>query len=43
MAVKDIGRTLDRPVGTVVSQLYRANRMLRAQLQHLVTSSTDPR
>lgn len=36
MAVKDIGRSLGVPVGTVVSQIFRANRILRTKLQHLV-------
>ena len=43
MSVKDISRTLDRPLGTVVSQIFRANRMLREQLQHVVTASTGQR
>jgi len=36
MPVKDIGRALGLPVGTVVSQIFRANRILRTQLKHLV-------
>jgi len=36
MPVKAIGETLGLPVGTVVSQLFRANRLLRNQLSHLV-------
>ena len=36
MAVKDISRSLGVPVGTVVSQVFRANRILRTKLQHLV-------
>ncbi len=36
MAVKDIGMSLGVPVGTVVSQIFRANRILRTQLKHLV-------
>ncbi len=36
MAVKDIGQSLGIPVGTVVSQIFRANRILRTKLQHLV-------
>ena len=39
MAVKDIGRALGLPVGTVVSQIFRANRILRTRLKHLVGSS----
>ena len=37
MAVKDIGRSLGLPVGTVVSQMFRANRILRDRLRHLVS------
>ena len=37
MSVKAIGRTLNLPLGTVVSQLFRANRILRPRLQHLIT------
>jgi RNA polymerase sigma-70 factor (ECF subfamily) len=36
MSVAGIGRTLDLPRGTVVSQIFRANRILRGKLQHLV-------
>ena len=36
MSVKDIGRSLGLPVGTVVSQIFRANRILRTKLKHLV-------
>ena len=43
MSVKDISRTLDRPLGTVVSQIFRANRVLREQLQHLVAAGTGQR
>ncbi|MFV1960023.1 MAG: RNA polymerase sigma factor, partial [Planctomycetota bacterium] len=38
MAVKEIGRTLGLPVGTVVSHMFRANRLLRTRLRHLVGS-----
>ena len=37
MSVKDICRTLDLPRGTVVSQMFRANRILRDKLAHLVS------
>ncbi len=37
MSVAEIGRTLDLPRGTVVSQIFRANRILRGKLGHLVT------
>lgn len=36
MAVNDISKALDVPRGTVVSQIFRANRLLRRQLSHLV-------
>ena len=36
LAVKDISRSLGVPVGTVVSQVFRANRILRTKLRHLV-------
>ena len=36
MSVAEIGRTLDLPRGTVVSQIFRANRILRSKLGHLV-------
>ena len=39
LSVKDIGQTLGLPVGTVVSQLFRANRILRTRLKHLVGTS----
>lgn len=38
LAVKDIGRALGLPPGTVVSQMFRANRILRTRLKHLVGS-----
>lgn len=37
LSVKSIGKTLDLPVGTVVSQIFRANRLLRGRLAHLVS------
>ena len=37
MPVKEIGRTLGLPLGTVVSQMFRANRILRTRLKHLVS------
>lgn len=36
MAVNDISKALDVPRGTIVSQIFRANRILRRQLGHLV-------
>ena len=36
LSVKAIGESLDMPRGTVVSQIFRANRILRRQLRHLV-------
>ena len=39
LPVKEIGRVLGLPVGTVVSQMYRANRILRTRLRHLVRAS----
>ena len=39
MSVKAIGKTLGLPVGTVVSQMFRANRLLRARLGHLVSDA----
>lgn len=38
MDVKSIATTLSMPLGTVVSQIFRANRVLRARLRHLVKS-----
>ncbi len=37
LPVKTISRMLGVPVGTVVSQIFRANRVLRSQLKHLVS------
>ena len=37
MDVKSIGQSLNLPLGTVVSQIFRANRILRGKLQHLVS------
>ena len=39
LAVKDISESLDVPLGTVVSQIFRANRILRTRLAHLVRES----
>lgn len=39
MDVKSIATTLSMPLGTVVSQIFRANRLLRTRLSHLVKSS----
>lgn len=36
MPVNDISKALDVPRGTVVSQIFRANRILRTKLSHLV-------
>lgn len=38
MDVKSIATTLSMPLGTVVSQIFRANRILRTRLRHLVNS-----
>ncbi len=37
MPVNDISQALDVPRGTVVSQIFRANRILRTKLKHLVS------
>lgn len=39
MDVKTIASTLSMPLGTVVSQIFRANRLLRTRLRHLVKAS----
>ena len=39
MDVKSIAATLSMPLGTVVSQIFRANRLLRTRLRHLVNAS----
>ena len=38
MDVKSIAAALGIPLGTVVSQMFRANRLLRKRLRHLVTT-----